>query len=522
MGINKMNQFVKSVSYYLNKIALGLGYLILASAVVVASFIGYHEYSEIVRKENFQAKYNPCGEGWPYGNVSEITLEEIKRCMPKEKSITRLVAAISSHDLDLTKLLVSRGFDVNGESVYGGNPLHATQLFAGDVDGKGLSDKLEMMSFLIESGANVNSVTPTKQTVLMEVVYQRRHREFIDLLYRYGADPLLVDENGNTALHLAAQSIHQGSVEIFKALVDIGSDIEVANNSGKTAYTLFQDRKDKWKFGDESFHAIVQILSKGPSTPVIGNKEPYIHPECLDFLGPWSKQDKQFIDCSGLDFSKVQGLGNEFGVRYGEGQAVAYKYADVDLEFPTGMRLLEVGVDGGGSGLFSSIVLLDRDQQDKTKYEILVRTPSGDRCNDGNKWVSEASFDGFIFKSAATPFRLLNPDDTTDWRNWYLAKALMDEAGEELDRPAVFNGWEPYEDVTNSANACFGWIVRKFDYETGFEIIGVELNAGLVANPEDVSLEGCINNWLASEAEGLLIRKDEWLSRLKKVKSSCL
>ena len=518
-----MNQFVKNVRYYLNRIALGFGYLILASAIVVASLIGYHEYSEVVRKEKFHLKHNPCGEGWRYGNVSEITLEKIKRCMPKEKSITRLVAAISLNDLELTKLLVSRGFDVNGESVYGGNPLRATQLFAGDTDAKRLSDKLEMMIFLLESGANVNSVTPTKQTVLMAVVFQRRHREFIDLLYSYGADPHMVDEDGNTALHLAAESPAQGSVEIFQALVDIGSDIEVANNSGKTAYTLFQDRKDEWTFGDESFHAIVQILSKGSSTPVIGNKEPYIHPECLDFLSPWSKGYTESFDCSGLDLSKVETQGDEFGVRYGEGQSIAYKHADIDLELPLGIALLEVGIDGGGSGLFSSIALLYKDEKKPNIYEVLIDTPSGDRCNDGNKWVSKASPGGFEFKSAATPFRLLNPDDTTDWRNWYLAKALMDEAGEELDRPAVFNEWEPYEDVTNSANACFGWIVRKFDYETGFKIIGVELEKGFEPRPEDGSLEGCINNWLVREAgkKGLFVDKDEWVSGLDGLKLLC-
>jgi len=137
--------------------------------------------------------------------------------------------------------------------------------------------------------------------------------------------------------------------------------------------------------------------------------------------------------------------------------------------------------------------------------------------------VSEVSSGGFTFKSAATPFRLLNPDDTTDWRNWYLAKALMDEADEALDRPSVFNEWDPYEDVTNSATACYGWVVRRFDYETGFETLGIELNAGLVANPEGGSLEGCVNNWLANEAEtgGLLIRKGEWLNRLEMVKSGC-
>jgi TPR repeat protein len=258
-------------------------------------------------------------------------------------------------------------------------------------------------------------------------------------------------------------------------------------------------------------------------TKVQKSEGPYIHPECLDFLGPWSKQNEKIIDCSGLDFSKVQEQGNEFGARYGEGKAAAYKYADVDLGFPIDVRLLEVGVSGGGSGLFSTIVLLNRSQKDKTKYEILVRTPSGDRCNDGNKWVSEASADGFIFKSAATPFRLLNPDDTKDWKHWYLGKALRDEASEELKQPIFFNEWEPYEDVTNSAMACFGWIVRKFDYETGFEIIGVELEKGLKPQLEKGSLESCVNNWLVSEAEkgSLRISKEDWLRRLESLKESC-
>jgi len=258
-------------------------------------------------------------------------------------------------------------------------------------------------------------------------------------------------------------------------------------------------------------------------TKVPKSEGPYIHPECLDFLGPWSKQNERIIDCSGLDFSKVQGLGNEFGARYGDGQAAAYKYADVDLAFPTDIRLLEVGVSGGGSGLFSSIVLLSRSQKDKTKYEVLVRTPTGDRCNDGNKWVSEASNDGFIFKSAATPFRLLNPDDTKDWKHWYLGKALKDEASEELKQPIFFNEWEPYEDVTNSAMACFGWIVRKFDYETGFEIISIELKKGLKPRLEKGSLESCVNNWLVSEAEkgSLQNSKEDWLKKLENLKMIC-
>jgi len=526
-----MNHFVKSVRYYLNIIALGLGYLILTSVVVVASFIGYHEYSEEVRKENFRLKYNPCGEGWPFESFENITLDELKKCMPMQNGVTRLTDAIASDRFDLAQFLIENGFDVNEEAAYLQTPLiQAVQLQ------NSKEDYEAFIRSLIEAGAQINLASSSGETPLMRAARMRPDHSAIELLQSYGADPSLTDKDGNTALHHAAGKFsHYGSVRVFQSLVEIGSDIWAKNLNGKTPYDLLRERKDEWSHGNQVFEDIDQILDTSVSAIVedeemttkpsnIKSELAYIHPECLDFLGPWSKEDIQLIDCSGLDLSTIEREGDEFGARYGDGQAVAYRYAGVDIKFPTGYRLLEVGTDGGGSGLFSSIILLYRDQKDKTKYEVVVRTPSGDRCNDGNKWVSEVSSDGFTFKSAATPFRLLNPDDTTDWRNWYLAKALMDEAGEELDRPAVFNGWQPYEDVTNSAAACYGWIVRRFDYETGFEILGVELNSGLVANPEDGSLEGCVNNWLVRESQrgGLLLNKVEWSKALEQLMTSCV
>ena len=66
----------------------------------------------------------------------------------------------------------------------------------------------------------------------------------------------------------------------------------------------------------------------------------------------------------------------------------------------------------------------------------------------------------------------------------------------------MFNEWLPYGDGVNSANACMGWVVRNYDYETGFEIMGVELNpnlqTGLKSN--DTSLSSCIYGWLGSQS----------------------
>jgi len=253
----------------------------------------------------------------------------------------------------------------------------------------------------------------------------------------------------------------------------------------------------------------------------------FIHPQCLEFLAPWDRSDSDSIDCSGFDPATIQTMDNEFGVRFGDGHSIAYRYPDVDDHFANNQafKLLEVGIDGGGSGIFSSIVLLERDRLDPNKFTVWARTPDGDRCNDGKKWVSKSTSAGFEFKAAATPFRLINPKDTTDWRNWYLAQSMANYGDKEFGRPPVFNEWLPYDDVVNSANACVGWVVRKYDYETGFEIIGVELSPHLQTElkSEDTSLSACINVWLGSQTneEGSYFRIDDWSGRLRQLTSIC-
>jgi len=274
---------------------------------------------------------------------------------------------------------------------------------------------------------------------------------------------------------------------------------------------------------------VPRVATQIETRPTQPSENIFIHPQCLEFLAPWDRNDTDSIDCSEFEPSTILKMDNEFGVRHGEGgsQSIVYNYPDVEdyLSDNPHFRLLEVGIDGGGSGLFSSIALLERDTLNPDKYIVLVRTPSGDRCNDGNKWVSKSTSNGFEFKASATPFRLINPKDTTDWRNWQLAQSLAKQGGKDLERPPVFNEWLPYDDVVNSANACLGWVVRKYDYETGFEIMGVELNPHLRTElkSEDTSLDSCINGWLGSQSneEGSYIRIDDWTSQLRQLTNIC-
>ena len=194
-----------------------------------------------------------------------------------------------------------------------------------------------------------------------------------------------------------------------------------------------------------------KVATHVKTSPTRPSEDIFIHPQCLEFLAPWDRSDSDTIDCSEFEPSTILKMGNEFGVRHGDGgsQSIVYSYPDVDdyLSDNPDFRLLEVGIDGGGSGIFSSIALLERDALNPNKYTVLVRTPSGDRCNDGNKWVSKSTSAGFEFKAAVTPFRLINPQDTTDWRNWQLAQSLAKHGGKELEMPPVFNEWLPYDEV---------------------------------------------------------------------------
>ena len=243
------------------KLLLMLGGLCLLAVVVVVSFIGYHEYSEIVRKEKFQAKYNPCGEGWPLEGFGNITLDELKKCMPMQNGVTRLTDAIASDRFDLAHFLIENGFNVNEEAKYLQTPLiQAFQLQ------KLREDDVALIRNLIEAGAKINLASSFGETPLMRAARMSPDPKAIELLQSYGADPSLTDKDGNTALHEAAGKFsNHGSVKVFQSLVEMGSDIRAKNLKGKTPYNLLWERKDEWSHGNQAFEEIDQILDTSVS-----------------------------------------------------------------------------------------------------------------------------------------------------------------------------------------------------------------------------------------------------------------
>ena len=127
-------------------------------------------------------------------------------------------------------------------------------------------------------------------------------------------------------------------------------------------------------------------------------------------------------------------------------------------------RVIEYVENTGGTGNFSRILGLPIEGDD------YFWTAPGDRCNDGFQTVLVYGEETFTYIRAATPYRLLNYWDNTDWRRISMGVrfGLLDEesggtleaALRKLNLPRPFNDYAPYEDVDNSAASCFGYVIE--------------------------------------------------------------
>jgi len=89
---------------------------------------------------------------------------------------------------------------------------------------------------------------------------------------------------------------------------------------------------------------------------------------------------------------------------------------------------LSIELNYGGSGWFSYLLVLVETGSGMVGSGFVQ--PAGDRCNDGHaKWDRFSENANGIYMRNATPFRLVNPLDETDWRA--AANAMLFEGKDE-------------------------------------------------------------------------------------------
>ncbi len=169
--------------------------------------------------------------------IQEGRVEDVKNIINKDRTkvyekdkwgYTLLHDAVVAERLEIVEYLLQQGADVNTSNLEGSTPLH-------DAAYKG---RLVLVRFLLAKGADANAKDISNNTPLHEAVAAYgvyitnfRYIEVVKLLLSDGA--LVNDKNnkGETPLHLASKT-HK--FEIVKLLASKGADVNNQNNVGNT------------------------------------------------------------------------------------------------------------------------------------------------------------------------------------------------------------------------------------------------------------------------------------------------
>ncbi len=134
--------------------------------------------------------------------------------------------------LDIFKLLLKHGADVNAKNNFGGTPLHSSIMYNSSDETK----IVEMAELLLKHGADVNAKDNGGLTPLHTGAHNAKNNqisvEMAELLLKYGADPNTKDKDGRTPLHWAAWNIN--SHKFAELLLKHGADVNAKDNLGET------------------------------------------------------------------------------------------------------------------------------------------------------------------------------------------------------------------------------------------------------------------------------------------------
>jgi len=137
-------------------------------------------------------------------------------------------ACIKSRNIEMIKYLIEHGSDINKTNNYGETPLMraCSKLTACDY---------EVLKYLIDHGADINKVNNNGETPFL-ISCKVGNEVFAMVLLNNGADINKPDNKGNTPLFIACKYIKLG-VKLPLDLVEMGADINVVNNNGETPLT---------------------------------------------------------------------------------------------------------------------------------------------------------------------------------------------------------------------------------------------------------------------------------------------
>ena len=134
-----------------------------------------------------------------------------------------LVLAVSENHLTMARQLIKLGADVNYDSSNGVRPVVIATC----------KQHFEMVALLVYSGANINTPVNTGARALHFAA--RLGMPILSMVLQKGGDVHARTNQKNTALHYAVETLR---IDNVRALLDAGSDVNAANDIGRTPLLL--------------------------------------------------------------------------------------------------------------------------------------------------------------------------------------------------------------------------------------------------------------------------------------------
>jgi ankyrin repeat protein len=147
-----------------------------------------------------------------------------------------IVASKNDEDLDIARLLLDNGADVNARYT------DIKSIYISDRDSTPLNDAIQnthtnLIRLLVERGADMNKVT-SDMSAVMTAVYDGEKSDILNILIPAGAPLDTKGYLGSTALHIAAS---QNKTWAVVTLLSAGADRTILNDDGQTALDLAED-----------------------------------------------------------------------------------------------------------------------------------------------------------------------------------------------------------------------------------------------------------------------------------------
>lgn len=147
---------------------------------------------------------------------------------PKGESLLHITLPINRESLDIFKVLLEQGLDVNAVSSQGWMPFHKIVCTSTEIPDIPFEKIFEYVHLLLDYGADINSssLSATGETPLhLALMTTNPQPAFVSLLLNEGANVNAITNEGKTPLHLAAE--HGAPESILRLLLEAGGDVSI-------------------------------------------------------------------------------------------------------------------------------------------------------------------------------------------------------------------------------------------------------------------------------------------------------